>query len=87
MGFWDDEKERKTFFIEIANQLYFDPLRADPWYSVPDEVILNKKVYFSTSSINLVDSNNLKSAVLYINADEDKEKIVNENRHKSGIYQ
>lgn len=58
--------------------------------------ILNNQVYFSTfrpspsgqkaSSRNLVDSQNLKCEVVYLNADIDKEKIVKENRNKSGVY-
>lgn len=48
--------------------------------------ICNNKVYFSTSSINLGDSNNLESKVFYFDADTDKEKIVKENQNKSGVY-
>lgn len=48
--------------------------------------ILNKKVYFSTSSLNLVDSDNLKPAVIYKNADINKNEIFQENKEKSGVY-
>jgi hypothetical protein len=47
--------------------------------------ILNNKVYFSTSCINLGDSNGLNSAeVIYYNADLNKKEIVEENKKKSG---
>eukprot|EP00026_Physarum_polycephalum_P002043 Phypoly_transcript_02047.p1 GENE.Phypoly_transcript_02047~~Phypoly_transcript_02047.p1 ORF type:complete len:791 (+),score=118.55 Phypoly_transcript_02047:121-2493(+) len=39
--FWEDEKEQKVFFMDLAKQLSFDPLVAENWYSVPDEAILN----------------------------------------------
>jgi len=48
--------------------------------------ILNNKVYFSTSCINLGDSNGLKSEVVYSNADLNKKEIVEENKKKSGVY-
>jgi hypothetical protein len=49
--------------------------------------ILNNKVYFSTSCINLGDSNGLKSVeVVYSNVDLNKKEIVEENKKKSGVY-
>ena len=49
--------------------------------------ILYNKVYFSTSSrLNLVDSHNLKPAVIYLNADINKKEIFKENNKKSGVY-
>ena len=49
--------------------------------------ILYNKVYFSTSScLNLVDSHNLKPAVIYLNADINKKEIIKENNKKSGVY-
>jgi group I intron endonuclease len=47
---------------------------------------LNKKVYFSTSSLNSGDSDNLKPAVIYQNADINKNEIFKENKEKSGVY-
>lgn len=46
---------------------------------------LNNKVYFSTTTINL-EKSNINPAVIYINAEIDKEKIIKENSKKSGIY-
>ena len=48
--------------------------------------VLNNKVYFSTNSRNLEYCQNLK-CVVYLNADIDKEKLVKENKNKSGVYQ
>lgn len=50
--------------------------------------ILNNKVYFSTSCINLGNSNGcLKSAeVVYSNSDLNKKQIIEENKKKSGVY-
>jgi hypothetical protein len=48
--------------------------------------ILNNKAYFSTSSLNLRDSKNLKPSVVYQNADISKNEIIQENKNKSGVY-
>ena len=47
-GFWGDANERRRFFEDISKQLSFDPLVAENWYSVSDEVILNMKVFLSS---------------------------------------
>src|SRR5919201_1164711 len=44
--------------------------------------ILNNKAYFSTSSLNLRDSKNLKPSVVYQNADLSKNEIIQENKNK-----
>ena len=51
-----------------------------------DNYMLRGKVNFSTSSQKLVDSNNLKPAVVYQNADIDKGEIIQVNKNKSGVY-
>lgn len=76
-----------VFFEAGSNTIYgfeFNSLGTNRGGAV--NYILNNKVYFSTSSINLGDRHNQKSVVFYFNADVDKEKIVRENKNKSGVY-
>jgi len=66
---------------------YYASLRFSSGINRKVNHILNNKVYFSTSCINLGDSNGLNSAeVVYHNADLNKKEIVKENKKKSGVY-
>lgn len=66
---------------------YYTSLRFSSGINRKVNHILNNKVYFSTSCINLGDSNGLNSAeVVYYNADLNKKEIVEENKKKSGVY-
>jgi hypothetical protein len=66
---------------------YYASLRFSSGINRKFNNILNNKVYFSTSCINLGDSNDLNSAeVVYYNADLSKKEIVKENKKKSGVY-
>lgn len=54
-------------------------------YQKEASIGLMHKVYFSTTRINF-EKSNINPAVIYPNADIDKDKIIKENSKKSGIY-
>lgn len=67
----------EVLYKGIINRRFY--YRNEPFkFLVPKRHIVNyilrNKVYFSTSSLNLEDSNNLKPAAVYINADVGKEE-------------
>lgn len=70
----------------LTNNVCFATLRIWKRELAPQISILNNKACFSTSSSNLYSSPDLKPIMSYLNADENKEEIVKENKGKSGIY-
>jgi len=45
-GFWDNKDNRRQFFLELANELGFDPMVPENWHKVSDAQILAKKVIY-----------------------------------------
>ena len=45
VDFWGDKRNRIAFFEDIAQELSFNPLVPDNWYSLKDDVIMSFKVF------------------------------------------
>ena len=45
--FWHDNKNRRRVFEEVADELGFDPLLPESWYSTSSDVIKSNLVFLS----------------------------------------
>ena len=50
-NFWNDTKNRRRFFEDIAKEHGFDPLTPDSWYKFPYSKVIAKKVYIIPLSL------------------------------------
>lgn len=41
-GFWKDEKNRRNFFLQFAEEEHFSPLVADNWYKMTEKISQHK---------------------------------------------